>query len=181
MKKHIIGLALFSIIVGTAIFIYGMFNVVNVEEEVFVMTNTQTYPTTKSCWKMKQESRESNLNKLMVRQAVFDLQSKQFNWELATPNTNEPIALHFFSKDGSGTHYITSEQINNKFSHNGNLRYSSSYNWLNKRQSYENLYVIAQFESDAVNYSENYQVYGNKFQPKFDASKATAVTINYGK
>jgi hypothetical protein len=180
MKKHIIGLTLFSIIVGTAIFIYGMFNVVNVEEEVFVITNTQTYPTTKSCRKFKEELKDSNLNKLMVKQAVLNLQTKQFNWELATPDIDEPIALHFFSKDGNGTRYITSEQINNKFSHNGILRYSSSYNWLNKRKSYENLYVIAQFKSDAVNYSENYQVYGNKFQPKFDASKATAVTVDYG-
>jgi hypothetical protein len=133
-----------------------------------------------SCWKMKQALKERNIGKLTVKQAVFDLQTKQFSWELATPEIDEPIALHFFSNDEKGARYITTEQINNKFSHNGFLKFSDSYGWLNKRKSYENLYVIAQFDSEMKNYSENYQVYGNKFQPKFDPAKATAVTVDYG-
>ena len=182
MKKHVLGLGLFSFIVITAGFIYSMFSVAKVEE-IIVIKNIEpreSYPMPNSCWKMKQVSKGTNIGKLTVKQAIFDLQTKQFNWELATPDIDEPIALHFFSNDDKGARYITSEQINNKFSHNGILKFSSSYGWLNKRKSHENLYVIAQFDSEAVNYSENYQVYGNKFQPRFDAAKATAVTVNYG-
>ncbi len=176
MKKHIIGLALFSFIVSVAAIVYAFFNVPEIVPvaEVITVSAQQSVPVRYSC-KMKRSNRS-----VEIRQAVLDLQTKQFNWELATPEIDEPIALHFFSNDDKGTRYITSEQINNKFSHNGVLRFSNSYSWLNKRKSYENLYVIAQFDSEATNYSENYQVYGNKFQPKFDAAKATAVTIDYG-
>jgi hypothetical protein len=176
MKKHIIGLALFSFIVSAAAIVYALFNVPEIVpvSEVLTVSVPRSVPARYSC-KMKR-----NNNSVKIRQAVLDLQTKQFNWELATPEIDEPIALHFFSNDDKGARYITSERINNKFSHNGILKFSNSYGWLNKRKSYENLYVIAQFDSEATNYSENYQVYGNKFQPKFDAAKATAVTIDYG-
>ncbi len=178
MKKHIIGLALFSFIVSTAAVVYALFPVPEIAPVSEVITvSVPQYNAKRSC---RMRLRSDNSASIEVRQAVLDLQTKQFNWELATPDIDEPIALHFFSNDDKGTRYITSEQINNKFSHNGILKFSTSYGWLNKRKSYENLYVIAQFDSEATNYSENYQVYGNKFQPKFDAAKATAVTIDYG-
>ena len=176
MKKHILGLALFSFIVSAAALVYAFFNVPEIVpvSEIITVSASQTIPASRiNCQKLQFKS-------VKVNQAVLDLQTKQFNWELATPDIDEPIALHFFSNDDKGTRYITTEQINNKFSHNGILKFSNSYGWLNKRKSYENLYVIAQFDSEAANYSENYQVYGNKFQPKFDAATATAVTVNYG-
>jgi hypothetical protein len=182
MKKHVLGLGLFSFIVITAGFIYSMFSAANVEE-VFVIKNIEpyeSYPMPNSCWKMKHASKETNVGKLTVKQAVFDLQTKQFNWELTAPDIDEPIALHFFSNDENGARYITSERIHNKFAHNGFLKFSNSYSWLNKRKSFENLYVIAQFDSEMKNQSENYQVHGSDFQPKFDAARATAVTVDYG-
>ena len=184
MKKHIIGLALFSFIVTTAAVIYGFLSFPKIIPVPAPQYSPASAPT--SCWKMKRERKELKSNSIEVKQAVFDTETRQFNWELETPNKNEPIELHFFIKDEKGTRYITSEQVTNeqvtnKLSHNGILRFSNSYDWLNKRRSFENLYVIAQFESDATNYNENFQVYGNKFQPKFDAMKATAVTVDYGK
>ncbi len=178
MKKHILGLGLFSFIVSIAAVVYALFPVPEIipVSEVITVSAPQ-YNAKRSC---RMKVKENKVSLIEVRQAVLDLQTKQFNWELATPDIDEPIALHFFSNDDKGTRYIASEQINNKFSHNGILKFSNSYSWLNKRKSYENLYVIAQFDSEAVNYSKNYQVYGNKFQPKFDAAKATAVTVNYG-
>lgn len=178
MKKHILGLALFSFIVSAAAIVYGFFNVPKIVPVAEVITvSVPQYEVKRSCrGKLKLNKTAS----IEIRQAVLDLETKQFNWELATPEIDQPIALHFFSNDDKGALYITSEQINNKFSHNGILKFSNSYSWLNKRKSHENLYVIAQFDSDATNYSENYQVYGNKFQPKFDAAKATAVTVDYG-
>jgi hypothetical protein len=181
MKKHVLGLGLFSFIVITAVFVYSIFNVTHVEE-VFVIKNIEpyeSYPMPNSCWKMKQASKGTSVSKLAVKQAVFDLQTKQFNWELTVPDIDEPVALHFFSNDEKGARYITSERIHSKFSHNGFLKFSNSYVWLNKRKSFENLYVIAQFDSEMKNRSENYQINSNEFQPKFDAAKATPVTVDY--
>ena len=171
MKKHIFGLAVFSLIVGAAAFIYAMFNVVNVEE-VFVVTNNQTHPI-KSCWKMKQESEKFIVNSVKVNQAILNLQTKEFSWEIATPETDSPISLHFFSKDGGRTRYITTEIVNDRFSRNGLLKFNNTYQWLNKRKSFNNLYVIA--DSDSL-----FEIYGEDYKPKFDAIKATAVTINHG-
>ncbi len=176
MKKHIFGLAVFSFIVGAAAFVYALFNVSEIVPVYEVVSTPQNVSTEKTYCNKRQK-----VNSIEVRQAVLDINTKEFNWELAAPDRDEMIALHFFSKDERGTRYITTEQVPNRISRNGVLRFTNSYNWLNTRKSFENLYVIAQFDSDSVNYSENFQVYGNKFQPKFDATKAMAVTIDYGK
>lgn len=178
MKKHIFGLALFSFIVSATVVVYAIFNVPEIVR-VYEVVSIPQYVETERTYCNKRE--KVKINSIEIKQAVLGLQTKQFNWELATPDGNKLIALHFFSKDASGTRYITSEQINNKFSHNGVLKFSDSYSWLNKRNSYKNLYVIAQLDSEGVYHYENYQAYGNGFQPKFDAAKATAVTLDYGK
>ena len=171
MKKHIIGFTLFSIIVGTAAFIYAMFNVVNVAE-VFVPTYTPTYQG-KSCWKMKRDLKESNVGAPVVRQAVLDMKTKQLNWELAAPRTDSKIALHFFVKDESGTRYINSALAPESGFESGVIKATSSYLWLDNLDSYENLYVTAEFTSWS-----NYKNKSN--QPKFDAAKATSVMLNFG-
>lgn len=179
MKKHIVGLALFGFIVTSVAVIYGFLSFPKITPVPAPQYNPTSSPT--SCWKMKRERKEPKANSIEVRQAVLDMPTKQFNWELALPESNESIELHFFVKNDKETRYLTTEQVKNKLSNNGVLKFSNSYDWLNKRKSFDNLYVIAQFESEATNYSENFQVYGNKFQPKFDAMKATAVTVDYGK
>ncbi len=186
MKKHIIGFAIFSLIVGTTAFIYAMFNVVRVEE-VPAPTYYQTYSPTKSCWKMKRELRESKLDSPKISQAVFNLKTKQLDWKLDTPEIAAPIRLHFFVKDENGTRYIASEQILSSGlrsgqvgmdkraidmeGREGEVKFTSSYLSLDNLDSYENLYVIAErVPQTRVNY-----------QPKFDAVKATAVLVDSGK
>ncbi len=189
MKKHIIGFAIFSLIVGTTAFIYAMFNVVRVEE-VPAPTYYQTYSPTKSCWKMKRELRESKLDSPKVVQAVFNMKTKQLNWELVAPTIDSPIALHFFIKDKHGARYFASEKNIRSLSNRGKLNYTatsnsangtskvinitSSYSWLENLTSYENLYVIAEFAQTA-------KISDNNFQPEFDAEKATAVLVDSGK
>lgn len=172
MKKHVFGLLIFGFIVSAAAIVYTVFNAADVEE-VFVVTNSENNSEVKSCWKMNKEPKKSNTDSVKVNQAVFNLQSKEFSWELATPTINAPIALHFFSKDGKVTQYITTETINGKFAHNGLLRFNNTYQWMIKRKSPDNLYVTADFGSQ-------YGHYGNNFQPEFDAANATAVTFNHG-
>ncbi len=173
MKKHIFGLAFFSFIVGATAIIYSMFNFVNVEE-VFVSPQTSTRAT--SCWKMKRESRESKFASPIIKQAVFDLKTKQLNWELATPKTdsNLKIALHFFVKDDkTGARYINSALVPVSSNPEGTINGTSSFQWLDNLQSYENLYVIAEYISLDKFKSKSYQ-------PKFDAGKAASVLLYSG-
>jgi len=188
MKKHIIGLALFSLIVGTTAFIYAMFNVVRVEE-VPAPTYYQTYSPTKSCWKMKRELRESKFDSPKISQAVFNVKTKQLNWKLDAPAIDAPVVLHFFVKDEKGARYIASEQklssggrsgqvemdkrAIDSGGRDGEVKFTSSYLSLDKLSSYENLYVIAEFFPTA-------KIYNKNFQPKFDTERATPVLVDSG-
>ena len=138
MKKHIIGLAIFSFIVSAAAIIYAIFNIPEIIPvyEVVSVPAPQYIPTERTHCKLRLKSK---INLIEVRQAVFNWRTKQFNWELATPDVNEPIDLLFFSKDEQGARFITAERINNAYSRNGILRFSSSYDWQNKFSSFENL------------------------------------------
>jgi len=172
MKKHIIGFTLFSIIVGTAAFIYAMFNVVNVEE-VFVPAYTPTYQT-KSCWKMKRDLKES-ISSPTITQAVFNLKTKKFSWNLANEEANSSVVLHFFVSDGKGTRYIGSNPAKSS-ERDDELNFSGSYMTLNKLNSQTNLYLIAENNAASTLFSE----FHKSHQVEFDASKAVAVTIDFG-
>ncbi len=180
MKKHIFGLALFSFIVSAAAVVYAFFNVPEIVQVYDVVTIPQYVSTERTyCDKRKRVK----INSIEVKQAVLDLQTKQFNWELATPDVDEPISLYFFSKDTSGeTRHVATERINNKFSYNGILKFSNSYGWLNKRKSYENLYVMAQFTPEGKTGRDGNSIFfAEPARPNFNAAKATAVTVDYGK
>jgi hypothetical protein len=168
MKKHFWGFALFSFIVGISAIIYGMFNVLAVEE--VGQSYTATYSPTKSCWKMKRESSRTNFGSPMVKQAVFNLKSKQLRWELDTSEVNTPVALNFFIKDEKGTRYVNSTFVPMSAYRDNSVRATSSYLWLDNLESYENLYVIAEPVLSGAYKNKN-------FQPNFDARRATAVLV----
>jgi hypothetical protein len=170
MKKHLLGFALFSFIVGTAIFIYAMLNIVNIEEVTAPNYSPNYYSKATTCWKMKHESNRTNFGSPMVKQAIFNLESKQLKWELDTSGVDAPIALNFFIKDENGTRYVNSTFVPMLAYRNGLVTATSSYEWLDNLDSYENLYVIA----EPISFGER----GNYNLPmKFDASKATPVLL----
>jgi hypothetical protein len=194
MKKHLFGFALFSLIVGATAFGYAMFKKVRVDE-VPAPAQYETYSSTKSCWKMKRELREAKLDSPKINQAVFNVDTKEFNLRLETPETSSSVALHFFVKDKKGARYVASEQILGVVGRDDLLEkidsrtidekglneikvtgsYSSLDNLgLDNLGPYENLYVVAEFASAAKLYKRNYQ-------PEFDAAKAVPVLIDSGK
>lgn len=169
MKKHILGFALFSFIVAATIFIYAMLGLFNIEE-VTVPNYSPGYSTVKSCWKMQRDTRAANSGSPLIKQAVFNLKSKQLKWELDTTEINTPIALNFFIKDEKGTRYVNSTYVPTIAYRDGRVRATSSYEWLNNLDSYENLYVTAEPVTS--------RFYKNKhFRPEFNASNATAVLL----
>jgi hypothetical protein len=129
MKKHFWGFALFSFIVGATVFIYAMLNTVTFET-VSAPIYSQTYSPTKSCWKMTRESRIESFGSPVVKQAVFNLTSKQLRWELNTSQVDTPIALNFFIKDERGTRYVNSTIVPMSAYRDGIVRATSSYLWL---------------------------------------------------
>ena len=170
MKKHIFGLLIFGFIVSAAAIVYTIFNVSDVEE-AFVITNNENYPEVKSCWRMNKEPKDSNTSSIKVNQAVLNLATKEFTWELSTPEISAPVALHFFSKDDKGTRYLTTETVFNNSSRKVRLENLGAIRRI-KGKPVINLYVIA--ESNLLS-----KVDGKDYQPKFDATQATAVVIDY--
>ncbi len=167
MKKHIIGLALFSFIVSAATVIYALFNV----PEIITVSAPQYIPTQRTNCKMKRELKESKSNSPLITQAVFNLKTKQFSWELARQKVNSPILLHFFIKDEKGTSYISTEQGINSVRY-GEMFFSGSFIWIGNLDSYMNLYVIAELAPTPGHYKN--------YQPEFNADKAIPVLLDYG-
>jgi hypothetical protein len=170
MKKHLLGFALFSFIVGTAIFIYAMLNIVNIEEVTAPNYSPNYYSKATSCWKMKHESNRTNFGSPVVEQAIFNTKSKVLNWVLNTSNSDTSVALNFFVKDENGTRYVNSIFVPAAAYRDGLVRATSSYEWLDNLGSYDNLYVIA----EPISFGER----GKYNLPmKFDANRATPVLL----
>lgn len=170
MKKHLLGLALFSFILGTTIFVYSMFNVFNIQE-VAAPNYSPNYSRPTSCWNMKRKVNRWNSNSPIVRQAIFDSKLKQLNWELDTSGVNTPIVLKFFIKDEKGTRYINSILVPSDAYRNDSFSATSFYE-LKNLKSYENLYVVP----EPVSFGEQ----GNKkfsFSMDFNADRATPVLV----
>ena len=166
MKKHIVGFAVFSFIVGLTIFIYENFNAIEQKDAV-------SYSNKKSFSKQRGEIFEANLDSPKVAQAVLNLKEKVFYWRLATPVKDAPVMLHFFIKDENGTRFIASEQGVSSALKSKEFSFQHSWTWLGKIDSYNNLYVIAEFVSPEEFYSKNSRL-------KFNALNATPVSINWG-
>lgn len=170
MKKHLFGFAIFSLIVGAAIFVSAIFSS---PKEVFVPVVETTYETrvNSSCWKMKREY--SKTDSVSVRQAVLDLETKEIKFQLDAPKPDSKVALHFFVKDAEGTYYLATELPAPLMQSASGLRGTIKSNyWLNNLSSYENLYVVP---------DTNFNREMGAFYPKFDEGKAFAVTVNSGK
>lgn len=182
MKKHIIGLTLFSFIVSAAAIVYAVFNV----PKIVPVAPMRFVVAERTHCKMKRAANHSQVDLPVVTQAVFDLKTKQLNWELAAPlssgsNTSidfsgagSKIALHFFVKNKNGTRYLNSVLAPGlATSENLVIKGSGSYEWLDNLNSYENLYVTAE--------STSWKKFQDKtVQPEFDAEKATSVLLYSG-
>ena len=165
MKKHILGFAIFSFIIASAVFLKFVFYV---PESFDVPSPT----VNRSCWKMNREF--AKISVPMVRQAVLDLNTKQMNWELKMPDSRGSVALHFFVKNSQGARYLATEFVPYNSSENGIFEFTSSYLWLDKLGAYENLYVVPEQISRSEFRARN-------FEPDFNENAATSVLLYSGK
>jgi hypothetical protein len=173
MKKHIIGLMLFSFIVSAAVVIYGFLNILFPVPNPVTVYLPQYVPSGKTHCNLRGEVKESKISSVKVKQAVINLQTKEFSWEIDASKIDAPVNLHFFSKENGGTYYITSSPFV-ALSHTGRANITEAFDFMHKPVFSENLYVIGDY------YYES-KIYGKANPPKFDINKATSVTIDYGK
>jgi hypothetical protein len=168
MTKHIVGLIIFTLIVGTSAVIAGIFSYITTKPNVDTVTvyeDSGVYKRKKRCRK-KRKPRPREIS-ATVLQATFDAAGKKLTTEIFVSETDveSDLELHFFVKDAYGTQYLKKETIT--VSSEENL-YENSFGWLNRLESKENLYIVAKVKRAYSRWD---------YQPRFDAEKATPVLI----
>ncbi len=184
MFKHLAGFVIFSFIVGTSAFISGLFYEIPSSDSVFVKDQPIRVFSKRSCRKYKKKYKAGKLTDLKLKQAVFNLKTKQLDTSFVMKRKSEytnrvSIGLHFFAKDADGTRYLATEKVNLNpvFDDYGIAEQDavSYFLWLDDLQNYENLYVVPE-----ANYSKR-DYLQNKFSiPDFDEADAFSV-ITIGK
>ncbi len=176
MKKHIVGLMLFTFIVGASAIIFGFFNVPEILEVSAPRYFSKSYEKPAQIGKISADSP-------VIRQAFFNRNTKQINLDLLLNSTGDeegrlPLKISFFRKSENGMRFVGSEKvelISASYQYEGEkvrAAITASYIWLDNLNHYDNLYVIA--EVDRKPYNSN--------EPSiFDARFAKAVTLYAGK
>jgi hypothetical protein len=177
MTKHIVGLILFSFIVGTSAFVAGLFYNASGDS---VTERTYTFGGFDSdCKKRKKRKRPPHRHPhfansvsesldAYVTSATFDSVSDKFiATTLFTRGTPEEfnLDLHFFVRDEFGTRFIKTETLSASSWTNN---YEDEFDWLTRFPQKDDLYVMAvvrPLEDDSV------------LAPAFDLTKATPIRL----
>ena len=171
MTKHIVGLIIFTLIVGTSVVVASLFGASHAPKTY----NCDKYNVKHKVYKKKKRKKKRRHEKRHKRghyaanmtQAIFDKGSNQLTTSLDFKNESFEgvVDFHFFVKDEFGTQYLKKETI--KASSTQSV-YENSFSWLNRLESRENLYVMP------------IAIYSNRnldYQPRFDVSRATPVLL----
>lgn len=165
MKRHILGLTIFSIIIVAAILF----------KSAFLMTADNNFSpeliSDYSPVKKKSYCRFSHRAELpVVKQAFLDYDTKRIDWQIYVPQTDAPIALHLFAKNADGEVHLVATEVMPIKGVNQVVKYSTVYTALSNFSPDESLYVVPETVSrEAVN-----TMY---FDPKFDENSAVPVTV----
>lgn len=186
MNKHIIGLIIFSFIVGMSAIIAALFvpmpQMPKLDSVKVSESNDYIYRGNTYCKKKKRKPRPKDYSELAsakVSQAVFDLNKKQLDTQFTIERGDDStetvkVALHFFVNDRFGVQHIKTEFVtltpNFDIGDKAITTKTSSFKWLNNLESRENLYVIAEVVTDSYNYKH--------YAPVFDSYEATAVLLS---
>jgi len=174
MTKHIVGLIIFTLIVGTSAIIAGIFGYmttpgadsVSVSDNLLYRIESRRH----RCGRKRRKPRKPRPREISatVTQATFDEASRTLTTAIDFSDSDlfdGDLELHFFVKDAYGTQYLKKETISVS---DAKSVYENTFGWLNRLESRENLYVIAQVKSSDDR---------SDYQPSFDSGKATPVLI----
>jgi hypothetical protein len=170
MTKHIVGIILFSLIVGTSVVVAGFFNVLTTDtNSVTIKENYRVYKKKKRkkrCRK-KRRPREDNFQ-ANISQAVFDKKTNQLttSWTFQRgSNGSRDLDLHFYVKDEFGTQYLKKETITVNADQN---IYENSFDWLNRLESRNNLYIVPKISKSNDNWD---------YRPGINSSNSVPVLL----
>lgn len=99
MKKHILGLAIFSLIIGTAVFVSSVFYKQAKREYVYEVSS-------RSCWKKVNSTALNKPNSLKITQAVFNSNTKHLDIEFATPEMREVEIRVIYPSSNQNSKYL---------------------------------------------------------------------------
>ncbi len=178
MTKHIVGLILFSFIVGTSAFVAGLFYGTSdriASSEIYSRFDRYAGERKKRKKRKCPPHRHPHFEKFWGQSrdvnlvdAAYDSNSQKFNatalFSRGTPEEFN-LDLHFFVKDEFGTRFIKTESLAASAWTNN---YEDEFDWLTRFPQRGELYLMAQLrplDDDTV------------LAPVFEASKATPLEI----
>lgn len=166
MKKHILGLAIFSLIIGVSVFFYGLFK---------MQLTTCRF---KSVDYREIEETGINNNPNIIKQAVFNQNKNTFYFDLGKLDSDAGIVFHFYAKNNNNVRYLKGivtqykPQIEIINKQKGMIDLENPNNPLINVSANENLYVIPVLIYDGSTTLNNV--------PKFDHNSAVAVLKDFG-
>jgi protease II len=166
MKKHILGLVIFSLIIGVSAFFYGIFG---------FETKSCNYKKKRHHRKHHEKTISDNAN--IIKQAVFNKNENTFNFKLGKLDADTGIIFHFYAKSNNETRYLRGiiaqykPEIEIKNKKKAVFRIDEDNSLFNLSEN-ENLYVIPELIYEGSDASNNI--------PKFDHNSAVAVLNNFG-
>ena len=179
MKQNIFGVILFSIIVGTAVYVSQSTVIL---PKLPAVEERPIYESRTSCRKVVVQAPANNLAKIKVTQAVLNPRTNQLNTSILLEKINSSnghigVTYHFFTKEGTATRYLASETVGIQPSFNSENRATheimSSYDWLDNFDAKNNLYLIPSTDNDGFSKSKSI--------PRFDELNAVPVLLMKGK
>lgn len=179
MRKHIFGIAIFSLIVGSAVLSSLLFITPPDVSSVVIRdgyANKRTSCFTKFRTTSDKTAPQSyDSSSLKIKQAVLNWGNKGIDWEIYVPESDASVALHLFAKSSQGVRYVGTEVVPLRVSsYNRIIKYNTVYISLNNLGINENLYAVPEF----ISYDD---AQAKNFSPKFSENSATPVMIDLAK
>lgn len=152
MTKHIVGLILFSLIVGISAFVAGLFAASTSNPAFTALERFENYSVERKKRKKRRcgrhrhphfRSYNSENPSVTLESAELDLASGQFSTVASFNDVPEEfnLDLHFFVKDEFGVRFIRTETLDASL---WTSNYQDTFGWLTRFPERENIFVIPQ-------------------------------------
>lgn len=177
MNQNVYGMFLFCAIVGVAIFASVYYVALPEPQPIYEKPVYVAKPEGVSKYKCNLYKREKP--EVEIVQSVLNVKTKKLDTQFSLSRISSNVIksdilfdLHFFHKSDKGYEYLGKERISAPMKldlETNTIQLSSSQKWSNTLRSFNNLYVMPDFNIDRTG------------EVEFDESKATSILLDFGK